>query len=216
MILVDNKKNFWEIDKIKEGFEKFFKEHGHYPTATEIDICSYLPASRTLQRRFGGVVGLRQALKLDILDFTRGEIRSEKAKNVNKRAYSLEKKVNEFLIEKFGKEFVHREYFFSDDHRTRTDFFIYYKHGQFSVDVFYPSDKHNFIGCLNSKMKTYRDDIMMQYPVIFLQMNKNIKREDMNKILSNKKNKLRSDQQVMSYEEFKSFCSDKVLNSIIK
>ena len=101
---IGNKKNFWEIDKIKEGFEKFFKEHGHYPTATEIDICSYLPASRTLQRRFGGVVGLRQALKLDILDFTRGEIRSEKAKNVNKRAYSLEKKVNEFLIEKFGKE----------------------------------------------------------------------------------------------------------------
>ena len=65
-------------------------------------------------------------------------------------------------------------------------------------------------------MKTYRNDIMMQYPVIFLQMNKNIKREDMNKILSNKKNKLRSDQQVMSYEEFKRFCSDKVLNSIIK
>ena len=65
-------------------------------------------------------------------------------------------------------------------------------------------------------MKTYRDDIMMQYPVIFLQMNENIKREDMNKILSNKKNKLRSDQQVMSYEEFKRFCSDKVLNSIIK
>ncbi|OGI71634.1 hypothetical protein A3B84_00055 [Candidatus Nomurabacteria bacterium RIFCSPHIGHO2_02_FULL_35_13] len=211
----NKKKNFWEIDKIKEGFKKFFNENNRYPTATEIDECSYLPASRTLQRRFNGVVGLRQALKLDITDFTKGKVRSEKAKNVNKRAYTLEKNIYDFLNKKFGVEFVHREYFFSDDHRTRTDFFVYHKHGQFSVDVFYPSNKHNFIGCLNSKMRTYRSDVMMQYPVIFLQMNENLKREDIDKVLINKKNKLRSDQQVMCYEEFKNFCSKKTSNTVI-
>ena len=119
------------------------------------------------------------------------------------------KEVYDYLINIFGIEFVHREFFFTDDRRTRTDFFIYCKNGDFSVDVFYPSDKHNFIGCLNSKMHTYASETMLQYPVIFLQMNNDINQEEIENILKRKKNKLLKYQSVMNLKEFKKFCSQK-------
>ncbi len=203
----------WTLESIQIGFEKFKKEHGRFPTATEIDSSVYLPSSRQIQRRFtGGLPALRQQLKLaGPTDFTKGAYSSERARRINERAHKIEQKVYEYLTQKFGKMCVHREYFFTDDQRTRTDFFIYHKDGTFSVDVFYPKDRRNLIGCLNSKMKTYGKTIMLEYPVIFLMMNDVLatSEEELGWLLKNKKKSLLPYQKVMTFKQFEDFCRNK-------
>jgi len=44
----------WTKNKIKDGFDKFYQEHGRYPTALEIDEYADLPSSRQIQRRLAG------------------------------------------------------------------------------------------------------------------------------------------------------------------
>ena len=200
----------WSFEDIKKGFEQFYKLHKRHPTSREVDNFEFLPTSRSIQRRFGGLVEIRKALGLkSSSDFRTGEYSSQRAKKINERAHRLEKEVYDYLIGIFGIEFVHREYFFTDDRRTRTDFFIYNKNGNFAVDVFYPDNRRNFIGCLNSKMRTYSSETMLQYPVIFLQMNNDISQDEINDVLEKKKNKLLKYQNVMNLEKFKKFCSKK-------
>ena len=204
------KKNKWNLENIKIGLKKFYSEHKRYPTSTETDSVGYLPSSRQIQRRFGGLPALRKSLKLSgPEDFTKGEYSSLRAKTINTRSYKTEKVIYDYLVGKFGIEFVHREHFFTDDRRTRTDFFIHAKDGNFSIDVFFPKDKHSLIGCINSKMRTYDNNSMIQYPVIFLMMNPNITIEDIDKYVGNKKNKLNSNQHVMTLPQMKKFCENK-------
>ena len=149
------------------------------------------------------------------VDYTKGKHSSSRAKKINERAHSTEKQVHNYLVNLFGTEFVHREYFFTDDKRTRTDFFVYYKKRGFSVDVFYPNSRHNLIGCLNSKLKKYTEDLLLQYPVIFLQMNENITPFEIEDIIENKKNNLKKYQHLMCFEEFKQFCELKDPNKVL-
>ena len=205
------KRKGWQIDDLKKGFEMFRTMHGHYPASHEIDTFEHLPSSRSIQRRFGGLVNVRKHLDLKTsFDLRTGEHSSNRAKTINARAHKIEKEIYDYLVYAFGVEFVHREHFFTDDRRTQTDFFVYCKQGNFSVDVFFPSDKRNFIGCLNSKMNTYKNAPVIQYPVIFLQMNENISRKEIEDILKRKKNKLNKYQQVMIWPEFKEFCTTKI------
>lgn len=204
------KQRKWTLKDIQKGLDTFYKKEGRYPTATEFDAFKFLPSSRTIQRSFGGLVNLRRELKLKgQIDFTKGAHSSQRAKYINVRAHTLEKIVYDYLVKIFGKEFVHREHFFSDDKRTRTDFFIYCQDGNFSVDVFHPANRYNLIGCLNSKLRTYGKDIMLQYPVIFLQMNEAISRGDILSVLERKKVKLHKYQSVMTFDQFKNFCKAK-------
>ncbi len=197
----------WEIKDIGNGFKKFYTLYGHYPASHEIDTFEFLPSARSIQRRFGGLVHIRERLGLDTsFDLRTGEHSSRRAKKINTRAHALEKRVYDYLVNKFSVEFVHREHFFTDDRRTRTDFFVYCRDSNFSVDVFFPQDRRNLIGCLNCKMKTYKDTVMLQYPVIFLQMNDNISAQEISEMLARKKNKLHAYQRVMVWNEFKEFC----------
>lgn len=200
----------WNLENIKSGLESFLCEYGHYPTSQEIDQYELLPSSRQIQRRFAGLVNLRGILKLPCPeDFTKGEYSSKRAKMIGLRAHDKEKEVYKYLTSRFGTAFVHREYFFTDDSRARTDFFIHCKDGNFSVDVFFPRNRANFINCLNSKMRTYSSQLMLQYPVIFLMVNDEINDDVIEKAVENKKNKLQSYQRVMSLRVFKKFCSNK-------
>jgi hypothetical protein len=150
------RKQKWNLINIRDGLERFHSEFGKYPTATEFEDCPYLPSARQTQRRFGGLIELRQLLKLNgPFDLTKGEHSSKRARDINERAQLKEKEVYDYLTLHFGKPFVHREYLFDDKRKVRADFFIYTKSGGFAVDVFYPRDKHNLTGCLNIKMKTY-------------------------------------------------------------
>ncbi|MEA1929430.1 MAG: hypothetical protein U9M92_00875 [Patescibacteria group bacterium] len=193
----------WTIEKIRKGFEKFHKEQARYPTAHELDNYSHLPSSRQIQRKYGGLPELRKTLKLSgPHDFTKGPYSSERTRKINSRGHKCEQEVHKYLENKFGREFVHREYFFTDDRRTRTDFFVFYKGGNFSVDVFYPKDQKNLAGCLNSKMRAHKAKIMIKYPVIFLMMNNDINEEEIEDIVLRKKNALQRNQRVMTLHQF--------------
>ncbi|MFA4975176.1 MAG: hypothetical protein WC577_00655 [Candidatus Paceibacterota bacterium] len=198
----------WKLEELKAGLESFFSKNKRYPTASEVDTYPYLPSARSIERSFGGLVKLRNELGLDTQnDLRTGLYSSEKARKINKRAHIVEQNVYNYLINLFGKEFVHREYFFLDDKRTRADFFVYDTNEGFCIDVFYPSDKRNLTGCLNSKIDKYQNPYMNQYITIFLQMNREINQDTLNVLIKNKKKKLPNGHILMSWETFQEFCS---------
>ena len=208
------KQKTWRPEELKAGFEEFFKEYGHYPTSQEIDSYQYLPTSRSIQRQHGGLVALRNALGLGGQDDYRSGVHSsERSLKIGRRANETEQVVYVYLCNKFAKEFVHREFFFTDDARTRVDFFVYDKEGNFCVDVFYPKDKRNLTGCLNSKLLKYTPERMLPYPTIFLQMNSEITENEMNTMLKNKKKPLLKDQYLMGWEAFEAFCAKRTARS---
>lgn len=199
----------WSENDVLDGLRAYKKTFGRYPTATEVDSCVTLPSARTLQRTFGGLVALKKKLggTVDEIDFRTGSHSSNRARAINKRAHENEQEVYMYLCERFGKPFVHREYFFTDDHRTRADFFVYDSQQGFCVDVFYPENRQNLNGCLNIKLNKYSAAYAyMQYPVIFLQMNKKISQEEIATILENKKRKLNEQMKLLTYNEFIAFC----------
>lgn len=200
-------KEKWTLDKIKEGFISFYNEFGHYPTSTEIDGYKDLPSSRQIQRKFGGLPNLRKQLGIGgQLDYTKGQHSSDRANKINTRAHKIEKEVYNYLISMFGLSFVHREFFFNDDRRTRTDFYVYHKTGTFSVDTFYPSTIRNLNHCLNSKLASYKG-LEIKYPIIFLMMNESISEDETNRLIGNKINKLKSNQSLMTFSQFKDYCN---------
>jgi len=198
----------WNIDEVEAGLKKFYEENNRYPTSTEIDIYKYLPSAKSIQRSFGGLVRVRKNLNLENnYDFRKGEHSSKRSFSINKRSNIIEKKVYDYLVEHYGKPFVHREYFFTDDKRTRADFFVYDNKNGFCIDVFYPNDKRNLIGCLNNKLNKYTQIYMQQYPIIFLEMNDEIDQITLDLIVKNKKRKLLKGQYLMNWNTFLDFCS---------
>ncbi|MFA5838516.1 MAG: hypothetical protein WC849_01060 [Candidatus Paceibacterota bacterium] len=200
----------WKIEEVEAGLKHFFEENQRYPTSIEIDKYEHLPSSKSIQRSFGGLVTIRKKLNLENdYDFRKGKHSSERALYINKRNNLLEKKVYEFLVEHYDKPFVHREYLFMDDRRTRADFFVYDSKNGFCIDIFYPSDKRNLLGCLNNKLNKYNQIYMRQYPVIFLQMNLDIDQSVLDNIVKNKKRKLSEGQYLMSWDTFVQFCKSR-------
>jgi len=205
----NTKKITWTLEKIISGLELFYSQNKRYPTATEVDKFNMLPSSRTIERSFGGLPNLRKKLKnVDQLDFRMGKHSSQRALKINARAQKTEEVVYTYLVKRFGRQFVHREYFFTDDARTRADFFIYDKQGNFCVDVFYASNIRNVTGCINIKQKKYQK-ITETHPVIFLHMNKDIDQESLNQLMGNKKNKLTPNQVLIGWDRFLEYCDNR-------
>ncbi len=144
------KQKIWTIEKIKMGFEKFFKEYDRYPTVLEIDSYKHLPSSRQLQRRWqGGVCQLRKELGLKITNFANGEQRSKIATFINKRGTDKERQIQKILIEYFGEICVHEQKPFNN-YSGRFDFLVYAQDKKFAIDVFYPILKNFKVLCVKN------------------------------------------------------------------
>lgn len=197
----------WTIEKIKEGFESFYNDHGCYPTATEVDQYAKLPSARQIQRKFGGLPAVRKLLKLKgQLDYTTGEHSAERARKINLRASKVNLVVSEYLENTFGKSSVYRSFSNNDDKRGNVDFYVKYMDDCFAVDIFVPKDLRSISNCLNSKLlsnKGINDDDK----IIFLMMNDSIDEIKMNALMGNRKKKLKSNQSVMSFNQLKKFCN---------
>jgi len=149
-------REIWTIEKIKEGFERFKNEHGRLPRAPEIDQLDYLPSSRNIQKRFGGLAKLRSQLGYEHNHFGRGIFRSEIANRVNKRGRDVELALEKILRNKFGEVFVHTEKFFESS-KNRVDFYVYSPDGNFGIDVFYTDTMKYLKSNINIKMGKYRN-----------------------------------------------------------
>jgi len=100
---------FWTSNKIKDGFERFIKENGRLPLAPEIDLLDYLPSSRQIQKKFGGLEKLRHQLGYKDTHFGKGAYRSAIATRVNHRGRNEELSLEKVLREIFGEVCPYRE-----------------------------------------------------------------------------------------------------------
>lgn len=155
----------WTTQKIKDGFERFRLGHGRLPIAPEIDKLDYLPSSRQIQRKFGGLEKLREVLGYKDTNFGRGSYRSKIAFRVNKKGREIELELEKILRDKFGEVFVHTERIF-DDSKNRVDFYIYSPEGNFGIDVFYTETMQDLQKNINMKINKYRKFPNQLYLVI--------------------------------------------------
>jgi hypothetical protein len=148
------KKEEWDINKIKDGFEKFKLLNGRLPTAPEIDNLDYLPSSRQIQRKFGGLEHLRKLIGYQDAHFGKGLHRSKIAHKSNSRGRGVEIELEKILRKKFGEVFVHTEKIF-DNSKNRVDFFIYTPDGNFGVDIFATETIKDLNKNINIKLDKY-------------------------------------------------------------
>lgn len=146
----------WDEDAIKAGFEIFFSEHGRLPTAPEIDSLDYLPSSRQIQRKFGGLESLRDKLGYKDIHFGKGDFRKEIALKSNKRGRDAEIELEKLLREKFNDVFVHTEKIF-DETKSRVDFYVYCPEGNFGIDIFTTSTFKDLQKNVNIKIDKYHN-----------------------------------------------------------
>jgi hypothetical protein len=147
---------YWNEQRLKEGLDRYFHEHGRYPTTPEIDACGYLPSTRQISRAFGGAKALRELLGHEVTDFGSGVFRSKIATKIGRRGIAAEQEIGLILIEKFGVEFVHFEKTFSDRSKNRVDAFVYSPSGLFGIDVFFTETERNLSKIISIKIEAYR------------------------------------------------------------
>ena len=157
---------------IIDNFIKLKKELGHEPTAFEVNDCPHLPPSRTIQRRLGGLRGLRRLTGFSIIDHTTGATRAAKSNMVNKRAKKYEKELYNLIHDKFHDKtgattYVTREWAYQqwlpkekEYSNTRSDVCIDNRETghHILIDFFYPETEHTLGGCVRAKRKKLRDN----------------------------------------------------------
>jgi len=156
----------WTKEQILAGLQHYYKIHGHYPTARDIDVFEYLPSSRSIQRQHGGLVALRQELIPDSdSDYTRGPARSARAKESWDRAVKYEEEFYSFLVNNFDPVAVH-EHKVMRPGNINCDYYIYLDEDSgIVIDLFFAKDLFSLANVVNIKLKNYRD---LPYETIFV------------------------------------------------
>jgi hypothetical protein len=192
----------WTLEKVKEGFDRFFDAHNRYPAAYDVDDFDFLPSSRQIQRKFGGLVNLRKLLNLEIGNYTMGNEGSRKASHINIRGKKYENILLDFLKEQFDEKFIHIERPIGNDHKDRYDFFVYAKPTNFAVDVFCTNDTRGVVNIMNMKENKYKRSIIIE-DLYFVYFGDNINDGRIKKWQTNRKNKFPVNWKIMNIEEFK-------------
>lgn len=156
----------WTKAEILAGLAYFFKLNERYPTAREIDNFEYLPSSRSIQRKYGGLVLLRKELIPEShSNYTAGVYRSEMASKTYKRAALYEEEFYRFLCENFEPIAIH-EHKIIRPGNVASDYFLYLSETKgIVIDLFYAQDIHSFGGIVNIKLKRYS---ALPYKTIFI------------------------------------------------
>lgn len=194
-------KRVWTLDKMREGFENFFKEYGHYPTSPEIDKFPGLPSSRNIQRYYGGLPNLRKLLELEVTDYSLGGYRKKWAKIYTKEAVASEKEVRKFLDERYGEICIHEEKRYGDG-KSAMDFFIYAK-VNFGIDVFKTSSYKNLAKNVNIKLHKYKDFPFFLY---FVVVGKQFRQEKIDILMKKKDKPLSENMKCVTFSQFKNEC----------
>jgi len=190
------------LENLSNGLERFNKEHGHYPTAEEIDICPYLPSARQIQKKFGGLKKLRGVLGFDDLDYRTGSRRQVTINKFLKLAVTSEKATKEFLDKRYGEICVHEEKKYGEG-RNRVDFFVYAKEN-FAVEVFNTYSMRNLAKNLNIKLHKFSD---FPFRLYFVVTGGNFSQALIDTLISNKNElPLLSNMKCLTAEEFKKEC----------
>jgi len=196
---------YWTRQRLKDMFGRYFKENGHFPSGWEIDNCPYLPASRSIQRTFGGLVQFRKSIGLEITDYSSGESRALVASDRNAQARLSENNAHNEIVNIFGKVCVHREEpSYGVNGRYFWDIYIYAKPLNIGIDVFMPKDKGSLSGCINIKLRKFQkvECRSIKDNFYFINLNPKFSQEYLNNLIKNKKVNLPKNLSVMDYQSF--------------
>lgn len=158
----------WSLDNVLCGFKEYFRINGHWPTYEEIAVTEYQPTVRSIQRSFGGLKKIREALGIELLDHRTGDTRRSVTEVILKQAWDDEGKMLDILEKRFGETFVHfQRAVRMSDYRINVDFLVFHKNGKFAVDVFFPkADKNHYINNIGAKLRVYKEFPYLVYLVI--------------------------------------------------
>jgi hypothetical protein len=187
-------KNTCTIEYIKQGFERFLFEYKRLPTSPEIDKLDYLPSSRQIQRKFGGLEKLREQLGYKDTHFGKGSFRSEIGTRSNVRGRDTEIALEKILREKFGEVFVHTERIF-DDSKNRVDFYIYSPDGIIGIDIFYTNTMRDLQKNVNIKIDKY---LKFPHKLFFVVGNDSFLQKDLDEYTVSKRKVLPIDIQIVN------------------
>lgn len=185
--------------RLKEGIDRFIKENKREPRSYDFDDTDYLPSSKTIRRKFGGLKKIREKFGLTTIDFTSGPTRSKTAKDSSERAQKYEKELYELLVKKHHdihgiKKTVERELEYNtysglvtDKKEIRSDSAIVdrvKKHIIF-IDFFYATDIRSLYSCVGIKRRKIEKDFVKPYDYTYEQyfvcVNPAIVQEDLDK-----------------------------------
>lgn len=203
------KEIIWTIEKIKEGFEKFYEPNKRYPTAYDVDDFEFLPSARQIQRRFGGLVNLRKELGLAVENYGNGEERSGLVASFNIRGRQYENIIYILLKEHFDEKFIHIEKPTVKENHTngynskdRYDFYVYAKPRNFAIDVFGTNAARGVVNIMNIKEKKYRK-INSEENLYFIYFGNNIDKGKIESWMLTRKNKFPENWRIIDIEDFK-------------
>lgn len=161
------RETIWTLETIRSGIEHYYSEHRHYPVAYDFDECPYLPSSRQVQRKFGGLESLRLTLGLTEANYTKGDLRRTVYDGFSPRALAAEDRLEIALITHFGEPYVHTQKRYYHLMKNRWDFFVYCKNGYFGIDIFSTSRKANIMNNIRHKLLKYAD-VPSSTPIFFI------------------------------------------------
>lgn len=192
----------WSLDNVLEGFKHFYQEHGRWPLGNDLMSCPYLPNTKTIERKFGGIVEVRKKLGIDQPHFNAGSRRSKKASELWTRGFVLEEEIYEKLLHRFHEPFVHNQgrMDLGQGSVGRADFIVYHTGGKFFVDVFFPDDAQNrFASNVVAKVRTYQN---ICYPIFLVVGNPTISQQAIELHLSKMKLALNPHLTFLTKEKF--------------
>ena len=207
MLYKPKKEIKWTLEKVSEGFRRFYEEHDRYPTAHDVDDFEYLPSSRQIQRSFGGLVSLRNQLGLTVENYTKGKERSITSSDINKKGKSYELLTYELLRNNFEDVFIHIErpvnISSNMNSKDRFDFYVYARPNNFAVDVFGTEDIRNFINIMNIKENKYKKSLGEGERLYFVYFSNIDLKNKINKWLSRRKKRMPTSWKILSFHELK-------------
>jgi hypothetical protein len=196
--------NFQSLEDYRAAFQKFYDLNGYFPTSLDIDACSYIPTSKTIQRRFKSLRALRKLLALpqDQIDLRKTPQRILSALSSITRSYSSENDAYQELLKFYEPSNIHKQSPINDNTQQRCDFVIFENNERkFFVDVTFPTTIHSVKGCINSKLRRYKKSLPDKDTYIVLMSDHT--EEDINKVVKSKKLPIPSNVKIVSFEGFK-------------
>lgn len=171
---------------------------------SDVNRCEYLPSVKTLERNFGGIVGIREKLGLPDASLNRGVIRSETARRIGNRGFQAEQQLYHELVDRYHEAFVHyqaRIALGGYGASLNVDFLVYCRSGKFAADVFFPDeDVAHYSNNMSVKARAYRNFPFTLFCII---ANPKINREMLEKRVTSAKEKYNSNLRFITLEEFR-------------
>lgn len=189
----------WDIEKIRLGFDLFYQQHGRFPSVQEIDKSKNLPSCRQIQRIFGGLPQLREALGHSEIFLSKGKHRSKIGFESNHRSKISEDKLRDILYEKFHEPFVHLEKPIDKLRKLRADFYVFNPIENFSVDIFTTETFHDLGSNVYIKLQKYLHLKEKMYLVLF---SEKLTEEDVILLIKRKKVKFPDNIKLITFNSF--------------